>query len=118
MTCYNRAETTFRFLRSLFAKGVGRLQPEVAVLAALLGGVLVQSLLFFARIPCTPYPMWDSFGAVGLLLVVCDWRVFLRFVVLTAAMLSLGIGLILDSVKKQSDQAFNLRLLTLNGCAD
>lgn len=89
MTCYNRAETTFRFLRSLFAKGVGRLQPEVAVLAALLGGVLVQSLLFFARIPCTPYPMWASFGAVGLLLVVCDWRVFLRFVVLTAVVLGL-----------------------------
>ena len=68
---------------------VGLLQPEVSVLVALLGGLLVQSLLFLVRIPCTPYPMWVSFGAVGLLLAVCDRRGFLRFVVLTAVVLGL-----------------------------
>ena len=72
--------------RALFRFLLSGARAHVSVVLALLGGMFLQSLLFVAGVPCSPWPMWLSFASVAAVLALFNPRCMARFAALTAAL--------------------------------
>ena len=72
--------------RAPFRSLLSGARAHVAVVLALLGGMFLQSLLFVAGVPCSPWPMWLSFAAVAATLAIYNPKCMARFAALTTAL--------------------------------
>ena len=90
------ARQSYEWFSSMEGKGLierldslGLLKPDVASLVMILAAAVIQSVLFFAKISVTPYPVWLMFLILCFVMMMKSGRQLVEFVLFVAFCLGL-----------------------------